>query len=33
VFVFDVGNGQFVKLGEYHPRIKTSVRRRTTHLI
>jgi carbonic anhydrase len=33
VFVFDVGNGQFVKLGEYHTRIKTSVRRRTTHVI
>jgi hypothetical protein len=28
-----VGNGQFVKLGEYRPRIRTSVRRRTTHFI
>src|SRR5262245_44814917 len=33
VFVFDVGKGQFVKHGDYRPRIKTSVRRRTTHII
>ena len=33
VFAYDVGNGQFVKLAEYHPQIETSVRRRTSHII
>ncbi|TSA01644.1 MAG: carbonic anhydrase [Nitrospiraceae bacterium] len=33
VFAYDGGNGQFVKLAEYHPKIETSVQRRTTHLI
>lgn len=33
VFAYDRGNGQFMKLAEYHPQIEASVRRRTTHLI
>jgi carbonic anhydrase len=33
VFAYDGGNGQFVKLAEYHPPIETSVQRRTTHQI
>lgn len=34
VFAYDVGNGPFVKLAEYHhPEIETSARRRTTHII
>ncbi len=33
VFAYDVGNGQFVKLAEYHdPQTETGVRRRTTHI-
>ena len=34
VFAYDVGNGQFVKLAEYHdPQTETGVRRGTTHII
>jgi carbonic anhydrase len=29
VFAYDVGNGQFVKLTEYHPQIETGLQRKT----
>ena len=33
VFAYDVESGQFVKLAEYNPQIKATVRRRTTNVI
>ena len=33
VFAYDVENGQFGKLAEYHPQIEPDLRQRTTHII